>query len=373
MIIKSLELTNFRNYGALQMEFSEGVNILYGDNAQGKTNILEAVCVCATTKSQKGSKDKEMIQLGQEESHIRMHIKRDGNDRKIDMHLRRGRTKAAAVDGRAIRKSAQLYGLLHVISFSPEDLGIVKEGPAQRRRMVDMELCQLDKIYLYNLTKYNKALDQRNNLLKQIGMDKSLSDTLSVWDEQLVNFGTDIMKARQIFVDELNELAGPIHRRLAGEKESLSLCYEPNIKPEDFMEALKKNRDRELALKSTCFGPHRDDLNFILEGEDIRKYGSQGQQRTSALSLKLAEIELVKKRIKDVPVLLLDDVLSELDRNRQQQLLENIKDIQAVITCTGLEEFVKKRIHSDRIYQVAGGSVVKEAGLTAELKEEDNE
>lgn len=360
MVIKSLELSSFRNYETLSIEFSRGVNILYGDNAQGKTNILEAICVCATTKSQKGSKDKEMIKLGEEESHIRMYVERDEVPHKLDMHLRRSKVKSAAVDGLPVKKSSELYGFLHVISFSPEDLSIIKDGPAERRRMVDMELCQLDKIYLHELTKYNKILEQRNNLLKQIGFDSRLADTLEVWDEQLVEYGAKIIEARKDFVKRLNELVGPVHERLSGGKEKLTLCYEPNVNPEQFLKALQDSREKEFILKSTLHGPHRDDISFYLGDEDIRKFGSQGQQRTSALSLKLAEIELVRKTIKDDPVLLLDDVLSELDRSRQTQLLDSIKDIQTVITCTGLEEFVRERICSDRIYRVVQGGILEE-------------
>ncbi len=360
MLVKSLELNRFRNYEKLFIEFSGGVNILYGDNAQGKTNILEAICVCATTKSQKGSKDKEMIRIGDDECHIRMYVERETVPHKIDMHLRRTKAKSAALDGLPVKKSSELYGFLHVISFSPEDLSIIKEGPAQRRRMVDMELCQLDRIYLYNLTKYNKILEQRNNLLKQIVSDARLAETLLVWNEQLVKYGSEVIRARKAFVGELNSLVGPIHNRLCGGREELKLCYEPNIKEDDFLEALSRDKEKELILKSTLHGPHRDDISFCLDGEDIRKFGSQGQQRTSALSLKLAEIELVKRKIRDDPVLLLDDVLSELDRNRQTQLLDSIKDIQTIITCTGLEEFVKERICSDRIYHVVQGSIQPE-------------
>ena len=204
MIIKSLELTNFRNYNTLEIDFSDKVNILYGDNAQGKTNILEALCLCATTKSQKGSRDKEMIQLGKEEAHIRMYVVKGGVEHKLDMHLRKGKAKSAALDGVPVRKSSELYGMVHVISFSPEDLGIIKEGPAERRRMVDMELCQLDKIYLHGLIQYNRVLEQRNNLLKQISLNRRLADTLPVWDEQLARYGAGIIKARQKFIRELN-------------------------------------------------------------------------------------------------------------------------------------------------------------------------
>lgn len=357
MKIKSLELKCFRNYSSLCLDFSGGVNILYGDNAQGKTNILEAVCVCATTKSQKGSKDREMIQLGQEEAHIRMYVEKAGIEHKLDMHLKKGKAKTAALDGVPVRKSSELYGMVHIISFSPEDLSIVKEGPAERRRMVDMELCQLDRIYLHQLTQYNKLLDQRNSLLRQIHPDSGLSDTLSVWDEQLADYGKQIIEARKQFIAELNELVAPLHENLSGGRESLSLRYEPNAGSEELLSLLRRDRDRELALKSTLHGPHRDDISFFFGGNDMRRFGSQGQQRTSALSVKLAEIELVRKKIKDDPVLLLDDVLSELDRSRQKQLLDNIKDIQTVITCTGLEEFVKERIHSDHIYHVVEGSI----------------
>ncbi len=357
MVIKSLELSNFRNYEKLSLEFSKGVNILYGDNAQGKTNILEAICVCATTKSQKGSKDKEMIRFGDEESHIRMYVERAEMPHKLDMHLRKAKAKSVAVDGLPVKKSSELYGFLHVISFSPEDLSVIKDGPAERRRLVDMELCQLDKIYMHDLTKYNKILEQRNNLLKQIGFDPRLTDTLQVWDEQLTEYGKKIIRTRKNFIRDLNELVGPMHKHLSKGKESLELCYEPNVDEDEFLSVLQDSREKELILKSTLRGPHRDDISFLLGGEDIRKFGSQGQQRTSALSVKLAEIELVKRTIKEDPVLLLDDVLSELDRNRQTQLLDSIQNIQTVITCTGLEEFVKERIHSDRIYHVTEGSV----------------
>lgn len=358
MVIKSLELSSFRNYEKLSLEFSSGVNILYGDNAQGKTNILEAICVCATTKSQKGSKDKEMIRIGDEECHIRMYVEREEVPHKLDMHLRRAKAKTAALDGLPVKKSSELYGFLHVISFSPEDLSIIKNGPAERRRMVDMELCQLDRIYLYQLTKYNKILEQRNNLLKQIGFDRKLADTLQIWDEQLAEYGKKIIEARRNFINDLNELVGPMHGHLSQGKEKLKLCYEPNVREGEFLKVLQDSREKELVLKSTLHGPHRDDISFLLGEEDIRKFGSQGQQRTSALALKLAEIELVKRTIKDDPVLLLDDVLSELDRNRQTQLLDSIQNIQTIITCTGLEEFVKERIHSDRIYHVHAGNVI---------------
>jgi len=203
-------------------------------------------------------------------------------------------------------------------------------------------------------------LEQRNNLLKQIGFNPRLADTLQVWDEQLEEYGKHIISARKIFFEELSALVQSIHSRLSDGKEELKLRYEPNVTAEEFLQELKNDREKEQILKNTLHGPHRDDISFYLNGEDIRKFGSQGQQRTCALSLKLAEIELVKMRLKEEPVLLLDDVLSELDRSRQTQLLDSITGIQTVITCTGLEEFVKERVQTDRIYNVVSGSVKAE-------------
>lgn len=360
MFVKSLELSNFRNYKTLSMNFKNGTNILYGDNAQGKTNILEAVYLAGTTKSHKGSKDKEMIQLNQEESHIRMFIEKNLIVHRIDMHLKKNKPKGVAIDGIPIRKSSELFGLINLVFFSPEDLSIIKNGPSDRRRFIDFELCQLDKLYLSDLTNYNKIISQRNNLLKQIGFKPELMETLSIWDIQLCEFGKRIIERRKQFILELNEIVYDIHKRLSGGKEELVVQYEPNVLLQDMETKVAKQREKDIFYKLTSVGPHRDDICFTVKDIDIRKYGSQGQQRTSALSLKLAEIELVRQTIKDEPILLLDDVLSELDRNRQNYLLNSIEGIQTMITCTGLEEFVANRFHIDKLYKVVEGSVTAE-------------
>lgn len=360
MIVKSLELSNFRNYGTLFIDFSKNTNILYGDNAQGKTNILEAVYTCATTKSHRGGKDRELIKIGMEEAHIRMIIERNNTSHRLDMHIKKNKPKGVAIDGIPIKRFSELFGMIHVVSFSPEDLAIIKNGPSDRRHFMDMELCQMDKIYLYQLINYNKILNQRNSLLKQIGYDRNLLDTLEVWNEQLVEYGTHIIRCRQEFLQELGELIIPLHNQLVLGKEELKIAYEPNVEIQNFSDMLHKNLERDLKTKMTNVGPHRDDISFFIKGADIRRFGSQGQQRTSALSLKLSEIKLVKKRIKENPVLLLDDVLSELDRSRQTQLLECINQIQTIVTCTGLEEFIKNRITTDKIYHVIEGSVVEQ-------------
>lgn len=359
MIIKSLDLKNFRNYSNLTIHFSKNTNIFYGDNAQGKTNILEAIYLCTTTKSHRGSKDREMIQLNEEESHIKMLIEKDGINHKIDMHLKKNKPKGIAINGIPIKKSSELFGMVHVVSFSPEDLSMVKNSPSERRRFIDMELCQLNKIYLYHLMNYNKILNQRNILLKQIGFNRNLLDTIQVWNEQLVYHGIEIIKMRKLFIDELNELVLPVHSNLTIGKEDLRIFYEPNVDTNCFMEVIEKNLEKDLKHKMTNFGPHRDDISFIIGKNDIRKFGSQGQQRTAALSIKLSEIDLVRKKIHDEPVLLLDDVLSELDRSRQTKLLDSIYNIQTMITCTGLEEFIKHRVTIDKIYEVMNGTILE--------------
>ncbi len=357
MIIKSIELADYRNYDSLIMQFDRGTNILYGDNAQGKTNILEAIFVMATTKSHKGSKDKEIVNFDKEEGHIRAYLEKEGVQTRIDMHLRKNKSKGIAIDGQKIKKAADLLGLCNVVFFSPEDLGIIKNGPAERRHFVDMELCQLDGFYLYNLNHYNKIVNQRNKLLKDMYLNPDLKETLSIWDMQLVSFGSKIIERRNLFVEQLNEIIFDIHKKLSGDKEEIRIHYEPDVKLSEFEDKLRNSQDRDMRSKMTSVGPHRDDFSFMVGDVDIRKYGSQGQQRTAALSLKLSEIELVKKITRDTPVLLLDDVLSELDSNRRNFLLDSIGDIQTIITCTGLEEFVNHRFEMNKVYEVSQGKV----------------
>ena len=346
MKLESIEVGNFRNYENAKLEFHPKTNILYGDNAQGKTNILESIYVCATTNSHKGSKDKELIRFGEDEAHIRMFLTKREMTHKIDMHLRKSKGKGIAIDGVPIKRSSELMGLAHVIFFSPEDLKIIKNGPSERRRFVNMELCQLDPLYLYDLAEYNKVLMQRNKLLKQISFSPSLESTLSIWDEKLIEYGEKIILQ--------------VAKNLTGEKEIIKTLYEPDVSAGNFEKVLAESKERDMKFCSTNVGPHRDDLCFMNGELDLRKFGSQGQQRTCALALKLAEIEIVKKSSQDCPILLLDDVLSELDRNRQNYLLDSIHDIQTIITCTGLEEFIDSRLTLDRVFRVKEGTVTLE-------------
>ncbi len=360
MKIKSLKLKNFRNYDLLSLDFDDATNIFYGDNAQGKTNILEAVYLCATTKSHRGTKDRDMIQFEKEESHIETIVEKKGVPYQIDMHLKKSSPKGIAINKMPIRKASELFGIINIVFFSPEDLNIIKNGPAERRRFIDLELSQLDKVYLSNLANYNRIVNQRNHLLKEIQYKGNLLETLDIWDMQLAEYGNKVIEARKKFIEDVNEIVYNIHLNITGNKEELKLLYEPNVGNYSLEDALRKNRERDLRMLSTSVGPHRDDICFMTGNIDIRKFGSQGQQRTAALSLKLSEIELVKRITGDKPILLLDDVLSELDKHRQNYLLESIEDIQTLITCTGVEEFVNKRFSINKIYHVNEGHVLEE-------------
>ena len=359
MYIESIELKNYRNYEYLYIELDPATNILYGDNAQGKTNILEALYLSGTTKSHRGTKDRDIIQFGYDESHIETIVEKRGVCFQIDMHLKKNSPKGIAIDKIPIRKAGELFGIVHFVFFSPEDLNIIKEGPAGRRRFIDLELSQLDKIYLSNLSNYNRIINQRNSLLKDIYGQKNLIETLDIWDMQLAAYGTKVLERRKEFIKQVNEIISDIHYKLTGNKERISISYEASNGSLSMEDALKKYRERDIRMKSTTVGPHRDDICFTTDsGLDVRRFGSQGQQRTAALSLKLSEIELVKMVIRDTPVLLLDDVLSELDKHRQNYLLDSIHDIQTIITCTGLDEFVNHRFSINKIFHIKNGHAV---------------
>ena len=360
MKIKSLKLKNYRNYDLLKLDFDSAANIFYGDNAQGKTNILEAVYIAGTTKSHRVAKDKELIRFGEEESHIEAIVEKNGMEYQLDLHLKKNGSKGIAINKMPIRKASELFGIVNLVFFSPEDLNIIKNGPSERRRFIDMELSQLDRIYLNNLTNYNRIVNQRNHLLKDMGAGRSLKDTLDVWDMQLIQYGEKIIERRREFINRVNEIISYIHKKLTGEREEIQVIYEPSNGSLALEQVLLKNRERDIRIKSTSAGPHRDDICFMVEGLDIRRYGSQGQQRTAALSLKLSEIELVKQAANDTPVLLLDDVLSELDKHRQNYLLDSINDIQTLITCTGVEDFVNHRFSINKVFHVHSGQVTDE-------------
>ncbi len=289
-------------------------------------------------------------------------MEKNGIDYQLDMHLKKNGAKGIAINKMPIRKASELFGIVNLVFFSPEDLNIIKNGPSERRRFIDMELSQLDKVYLSNLSNYNRIVNQRNHLLKEMGPehDGKLKDTLEIWDMQLIRYGNQILERREKFIQEINDIIFSIHRKLTGGREEIQVIYEPSNGSLTLEQALSKNRERDIRIKSTSVGPHRDDVCFMAGDLDIRRFGSQGQQRTAALSLKLSEIELVKQAARDTPVLLLDDVLSELDKHRQNYLLDSINDIQTLITCTGVEDFVNHRFSINKVFHVHNGQVTNE-------------
>lgn len=357
LFVKSLSIKNFRNYEEISLDLSPGTNLFYGRNAQGKTNLLEAVYLAGTTRSHRGARDREMIKMGEEESHIRMEMDRFGNDYRIDVHLRKNHAKGIAINGLAIRRASELLGITGMVFFSPEDLMIIKNGPAERRRFLDSLLCGIDPVYLDNLARYRKCLLQRGKLLKEFPYDAGDLSMLDVWDAQTVDYGTRIIERRRSLLEELQRTAAGIHSALTGKAEELTLVYEENVSAGDFAAKLRRMRDVDLKMKTTSVGPHRDDLNIKSNGIDLRAYGSQGQQRTAALSLKLSEIDIYEKARGDRPVLLLDDVFSELDADRQQYLIESIKKTQTLLTCTGLDELLENRLKADQMFHVVRGGI----------------
>ena len=355
MQIRSLDLKNYRNYGELHLTFDDHTNLLYGDNAQGKTNILEAVYICAMGRSHRSSRDRELISFGEEESHIKLKMERRQLPYVIDIHLKKNRPKGVAINGVAIKRLSELFGILNVVCFSPEDLNIINNGPDVRRRFIDMEQCQLSSLYVHSLVNYNKALEQKNKLLKELEKHSDWKDTLDIWDIQLERFGDEVISYRRKFISDLNVILKQVHLDLTGGRENLSIVYEPN--------KVRNMREEELYRRTTLSGPHRDDMGIYDKDIDLRKYGSQGQKRTAALSLKLAEIEIVEKKVGDQPILLLDDVLSELDASRQKHLLGAVSRIQTIITCTGTEGYINGGLKVDKIFHVKSGEVICEDGI----------
>ena len=360
MLIKFLELENYRNIKEMSVRFSEGCNIIYGENGQGKTNMLESIYMCGFGKSHKNSKEKDIIDQDAQEAHIKAEFDSDINSHRVDIHLRKNRSKGMALDRVPIKTFRELYGRILVVMFSAEDLSIVKRSPSDRRRFIDMELCQIDPLYMDNLINYNRILDQRRELFKlmEYGDVHELYPTLDIWDLQLSDYGSRIIKRRREFIEELNDIIFNIHYEITGGKEKLRIVYEPSSDEDSLYEELLKNRERDRTYKQTHAGPHRDDLSFYDDRTDLKIYGSSGQQRSCAISLKLSEIYIIEKQKKEKPVLLLDDVLSELDRNRQTQLIQSLQGMQTIITCTGMDEFIGEKLGQVSKIQIMNGQIV---------------
>lgn len=368
MWVKALELRNFRNYESLQLfDLSPKVNIFVGQNAQGKTNVVESILLLAVAKSHRTNRDAELIRFEQESSLLQSMVERDGRTLRLDLQLL-GKGKKGRVNGVEKRKMSDFVGHLNVVLFAPEDLQLIKGGPQQRRRFLDVEIGQVSPQYLYNLSQYQKVLVQRNTLLKEIAKKVAKEDMLSIWDDQLAVYGTKVIQKRLEFVGKLEEFARDIHSRISGGKELLSFRYQNSVNAkadEDLSEVyfseLQKRKKQDILRGTTSVGPHRDDLQVWINDREVSTFGSQGQQRTASLSMKLAEIELIRSEVGEYPVLLLDDVLSELDGERQLHLVESMGErVQTFITTTttyGLEQFMQEQAN---VYRVESGAITKE-------------
>lgn len=364
MYIKNLTLQNYRNYEKASFSFSNGINILTGDNAQGKTNCAEAIFYLCTGYSPRATRDKQVIKYGSDGATISGVANSSYGDVKIDIKFFDKKNKEILINGVSIKKIGELMGNLNSVFFNPEELKLIKESPEDRRRFMDISLSQMSKRYFYALQKYRKIIEQRNDLLKN--PDKEVVyETLPLWDAQLSEYAEIIIKERLDFIKMLKPFASDAHSFITGGNESLELSLESgyiedeNSVKDCLLRALTERVEKDIILGYTSVGPHRDDIKIKISGEDVRIYGSQGQQRTSALSLKLAELEIFKNRFNEYPVLILDDALSELDQKRRSRLIDRIKNIQTIITCTELTSELKT-IENAKHFIIENGEIISE-------------
>lgn len=355
MYIENIELKNFRNYEELKVSFNRNVNIFLGNNAQGKTNLLESIYMNSMAKSFKNVRDKEMIRFGEDFCKIKTDIYKDGETDTTEILITRDGRKGVKVNGVKIRKTSELLERVFIVIFSPEDLKIVKEEPEKRRRFTDRELCQIDPAYYSALSDYKKVLKQRNTYLKEEVIDPAVLD---IWDAGLAKHGSRIIKKRKAFIEHLDRISSCIHESISGGKENLTLKYEPDVSDStDYYELLQNSRNDDIRIRTTGHGPHKDDIRISADGIDLRKFGSQGQQRTAALSLKLSEIKLIEEETGEKPVLLLDDVLSELDNQRQSFLINSLGENQMFITTADISGKVVKSMPEGKIFKINAGEV----------------
>ncbi len=353
MYVESEKLNNFRNYEDKKVSFSDGLNAIVGKNATGKTNLLESVYICGLGNSARVSRDKDCIRWGCDGAYIGLKLIKKYRSHTIDIYIDSREKKRIAIDGIPISRISQLIGVMNVVFFSPDEMKLVKDAPQERRRFADISLSQQSANYLYSLSRYNAALIRRNKLLKTLPAGDKLRQALQVWDTQIAAEGAKLIAARYDFVDKLKDFALERHLKLTAGAEKLELSYESgtdrgDVKDieETLISKLASSYEKDAHLQYTSVGPHRDDIKISVDGIDVRKYGSQGQQRTAALSLKLSEISLFTHETGETPILLLDDVLSELDRDRRNMLLKETSQLQTIITCTEYEESLVANIIS---------------------------
>ena len=365
MLLKTLKLKNFRNYENESFSYGAGINIIVGSNAQGKTNSAEAAFLLATGFSPRVKKDKQVIRYGEKEAEISACAASKYGDLASTIKYFSDGKKKIFINGAETKKVGELLGNINAVFFNPGELKLVQESPEDRRRFMDVALSQLEKRYFYSLSKYKKIILQRNNLLKD-GDKNMVLDTLPVWDEQLADYAVDIIEGRNEFLKRLAPLAKTAHAYITDEKEELQVfsdekfCGSREEIKSNFLSALNSSVERDIILGFTTVGPHRDDIKMTLGGVDVKSYCSQGQQRTAALALKLAELEIFKEKFGEYPVLILDDAMSELDRFRQKKLLAYICNVQTIITCTHVDDSVFAGARY-RLFEVNDGKIISQS------------
>lgn len=357
MYIKNLELLNYRNYEKLNIEFNKSINLILGKNAQGKTNLIEAIYLSAFGKSFRTNKDSELITFAKDRAKVMVEAIKEDEEIKLELFYDRDFKREIKINGVKLKKASEILDNIYVIVFSPEDLKLVKEEPEKRRKFIDRELCLLKPSYYNNLTNYKKILAQRNAYLKERDIDK---EVLDIWDVQLAKYGRQLIDQRDEFIEKINGISKEIHSNITNKKEDLEVIYNPNIKlDENFYVVLKENIENDIRQRTTTRGPHKDDMLFFINKINARSFGSQGQQRTCALSLKLAEINLIKEETDEDAILLLDDVMSELDEERQEFLLKSLSKTQMFITTTELSDVLLNKFKEASIFDVEEGKINK--------------
>lgn len=356
MWIKKIKINNFRNYNKEEINLNEKINIFYGENAQGKTNIIEAIFLGSMGKSFRAKKDNEMIKLNEKQANIEIEYQKKDRDGKIKIEL--NNKKNIYLNGIKLKKLSELLGNINTIIFSPDDIEILKDGPQKRRKFLNMLISQLRPRYLFNLNAYNKTLEQRNNYLRQIKYENKPKNMIEIWNEKLANHAQIVYEYRREFVDKILNKIVDIHKNITDNIEEINIKYISDFKDKEFyIKRLNERIENDIYKGYTSSGIHRDDFEIYLNGKNINLYGSQGQFRTAILSLKLAELYVIYDEIGEYPVFLLDDFMSELDEKRRRKFVENITDAQVILTGTHkllLENF------NYNIYNVKGGQVKKE-------------
>lgn len=362
MYISNIELQDYRNYKSLRVDFSDRVNIFIGNNAQGKTNLLESIYMNSMAKSFKTTRDKELIRFDQEYCRIKSHSFTSDDEQDTEIVITKDGKKSIKIDGIKARKTSELLDRIYIVVFSPDDLKIVKEDPEKRRKFIDRELCLIKPGYYSDLNNYKRSLAQRNKILKDRNPDKVMLD---VWSDEIAKYGVRIIRQRHNFIEKIDKISREIHSIISGNQEHLELRYETNTDicedigeaENKLKEALRQSLDSDLSNRNTSKGPHRDDIKISADGIDLRRFGSQGQQRTAALSLKLSEIKIIEEETGEKPILLLDDVLSELDNDRQTYLINSLGENQMFITTTDIVGKVAKSIPKGKVYKIKNGEI----------------